>query len=59
MKFVPECMRAEEPEIEVVREGRTVKSRIKYPKPKRTEQEDLEYDFEDEGYYHNTNGEDI
>lgn len=47
MRFVPESMKEEKPTIEVTREGRVTKSRIKYPEPKRTERDDWEYDFEE------------
>lgn len=47
MKFVPESMKVEEPEVEIVREGRVTRSRIKYPEPKRTERDDYEYDYDE------------
>ena len=49
MKFVPKDQEEPKTEVELFKEGTTLKSRIRYPEPKRTAQEYDEYDeYEDE-----------
>jgi len=47
MKFVPDIQKEALPELQIYREGNIVKSTIKYPEPKRTEQEFEDDDRED------------
>ena len=53
LRFVAESMKVPEPEIEVVKEGRTVKSKIKYPAPNPADRADEEYTYpeEEQEYY--------
>ena len=43
MKFIPESMKEEKPEVVVVREGHVTRSYIRYPTPKPTERDEVEY----------------
>lgn len=48
MKFVPDSMKEEKPEVEVTREGRVTRSKIIYPDPRRTDREYYEYEYGEE-----------
>ena len=50
MKFVPDSMKEEKPEVVVVREGNTVRSFLRYPPQKPSERDEAEYDPNDEQY---------